>query len=121
MRDIKTTTIILTAIVFIASHSALASFEPIALAYEVKTQNFTAPATANGGLLLRECDACKYRSIRVTASTAYSVNGEPLTLDKFKDALSYSSRSNVTLTVLHHLESNTVLRVSATFVGKRAQ
>ena len=116
-----TTTLALAVFAIVASHNALAAFERVAQAYEVKTKNFTAPASANGGIVIRECDACRFRSIRVTTATAYSIDGESLTLDNFKDALAASRRSTVTLTVLHDLESDTVVRISATMVGKRTQ
>ena len=105
----------------LAALPALAAFERVSMAYEVVPRNFTAPATANGGLVIRECDRCAMRSIRVTAGTTYTMNGDRVTLDEFKDALDLRDREAVLLTVLHHLESDTVLSVSATSVRKTVQ
>ena len=105
-----------TIILAVTALVAGAAFERVSLAYEVSTRNFTAPATQNGGVVIRRCDNCSLQSIRVTASTTYTLDGEMLSLEKFKDALVLSNGDAVTLTVLHHLESDTVLRVSATTV-----
>lgn len=112
---------VLTAFAVSISLPAVAAFERVSLAYEVSTRNFTAPASTNGGIVIRECDSCEMRSIRVTAGTAYTLDGKSITLDEFKDALVLSGRDTVLLTVLHHLESDTVLRVSATSVRNNAR
>lgn len=113
-RSLQTAVLMVAAL--IVALPAAATFERVSLAYEVATRNFTPPATQSGGLVLRQCDTCTRQSIRVTPGTLYVLDGESLSLDKFKEALQLSGSNPITLTVLHHLESDTVLRVSATTI-----
>lgn len=77
--------------------------------YEVSLSKFQAPATANGGVAFQECDDCNRMSVRVTNGTRYSINGKAVRLEDFKKAISQvQNRDEVTLTVLHHLESDTI-------------
>lgn len=77
--------------------------------YEIMLSNFTAPATANGGVTFRECDSCDRRTVRVTSSTRYAVNGRTVRLEDFRKALTQvPDRDEAALTVLHHLESDTI-------------
>ena len=81
----------------------------ISQAYEIALSNFRAPATTNGGVAFQVCDDCERMSVRVTAGTSYKVNGKAVKLEEFKKAIAYvSDRDEVVLTVLHHLESDTI-------------
>ena len=81
----------------------------IAQAYEITLSNFRAPATANGGVTFHECEDCTRMSVRVTSGTLYKVNGKAVKLEDFKKAIAYvNDRDEVVLTVLHHLESDTI-------------
>jgi len=81
----------------------------ISQGYEIRLSNFRAPATANGGVAFQECDECARKSVRVTSGTLYKVNGKAVRLEDFKKALAYvNNRDEVFLTVLHHLESDTI-------------
>ena len=81
----------------------------ISQAYEVALSNFQAPATENGGVAFQECDDCDRMSVRVTAATRYTINGKTVRLEDFKKAVSQvRDRDEVALTVLHHLESDTI-------------
>ena len=78
-------------------------------AYEISLSNFRAPATANGGVAFQECDECNRMNVRVTDGTRYTINGKAVRLEDFKKAISQvSDRDEVALTVLHHLESDTI-------------
>ena len=107
------TRILLSVLFILVAGAAQADFEPVSLAYEISGKDFTVPATPNGGLTLRRCDDCASQSIRVTDTTLYSFNGQQMILDRFKDALAAAPRNQVVLAVMHHLESDTVVRVSA--------
>lgn len=77
--------------------------------YEVSLSNFTAPATVNGGVTFKECDDCNRRTVRVVSGTRYAVNGKTVRLEAFRKAiLQVSDREAASLTVLHHLESDTI-------------
>jgi len=81
----------------------------ISQGYEVALSNFQAPASANGGVSFQECDDCSRMNVRVTDSTRYTINGKAVRLEDFKKAVSQvRDRDEVTLTVLHHLESDTI-------------
>jgi hypothetical protein len=81
----------------------------IAQAYEIVLENFRAPATANGSVAFQECEECTRMSVRVTSGTLYKVNGKAVKLEDFKKAIAYvNDRDEVVLTVLHHLESDTI-------------
>ncbi len=81
----------------------------ISQAYEISLDKFRAPATTNGGVSFQECDECNRMNVRVTAGTRYTINGKAVRLEDFKKAVSrVRDRDEVTLTVLHHLESDTV-------------
>jgi hypothetical protein len=96
------------------SLSAAAQFTTVAPAYEVALKNFRAPATQNGGLAFRQCDTCELQQVRVTPSTTYSINGQSVLLKEFRKALRVAdNRKAVTVVVKHHLETDTVVSVSA--------
>jgi hypothetical protein len=81
----------------------------ISQAYEVSLDKFRAPATANGGVAFQECDECDRMNVRVTSGTRYTINGKAVRLEDFKKAVAQvRDRDEVTLTVLHHLESDTI-------------
>lgn len=89
--------------------------EVVSQAYELTLSQFTAPTTTNSGIAFRECGDCEIQRTRVTAATSYSVNGKQVRLDDFRLAVSqFRDREATSVTVLRHLESNTVLAISVT-------
>jgi hypothetical protein len=89
--------------------------EVVSQAYELTMDQFTAPTTANSGLAFKECEDCEILRTRVTAATSYMVNGKQLRLDDFRLAVSQLRGSEqASVTVLRHLESNTVVSISVT-------
>lgn len=95
---------------------AAADFTVVTEAYEVALSNLRLPGTVNGTLTFRECDECSYRTVRVTAGTRYELNNEALTLEDFRKAVEdVRNPSDVTVTVLHHLESDTITGLKVWF------
>lgn len=95
---------------------AAADFTVITQAYEVALSDLRLPGTTNGTLAFRECHECDYRTVRVTSGTRYEVNDESLTLEDFRKAVSdVPDPSDVTVTVLHHLESDTITGLKVWF------
>jgi len=91
---------------------AAAEFQTVSLAYEIALSDFRAPASANGGVVFKECSTCEQKSVRATPDTSYLVNGRSLELAKFREAVArVSDRDGTTLTVLHHLESDTIVSI----------
>jgi len=81
----------------------------VSQAYEVILSDFRAPATENGGVSFKECAECDRRVVRVTSGTRYAINGKAVRLADFRNAVSLANdRDEKTVTVLHHLESDTI-------------
>ena len=86
----------------------------ISRAYEVDLDQFQAPAAPNGITTFKPCPDCDRRSVRVTPETSYSVNGKVMRLQDFRKALLLvQDRRSAMVTVLHHLESDTVVSIDA--------
>jgi hypothetical protein len=86
----------------------------ISRAYEIGLDQFQAPATPNSRAFFRPCQECDRQSARVTPDTRYSVNGKAVGLTDFRKAiLLVQDRRNAMVTVLHHLESDTVVSIDA--------
>jgi ABC-type anion transport system duplicated permease subunit len=107
----------LTALVLLAiSAAAAADFVVVSQAYEVPLKELRLPGTATGTVTFRECKDCEYQTVRVTTGTQYRANGESLTLADFRKALeSAPNPSDVAVTVLHHLESDTIQAIEVWF------
>jgi hypothetical protein len=100
---------LITVMLLCCSHLAASQGHVVSQAYEVALSNFRAPATENGGIAFQECDDCDYMRVRVTSDTRYTVNGKAVRLADFRKVISHvNDRDSVALTVLHHLESDTV-------------
>jgi len=81
----------------------------VSQAYEVALGDFREPATESGGASFKACDACERKLVRVTAATRYSINGETVRFADFRRVVRESrSRGGAAVTVLHHLESDTI-------------
>ena len=107
---------ILTIALLCFAGSAMAiEGEVVSRAYEVGLDQFQAPATANSRVFFTPCpDDCDRQSVRVTPETRYSVNGKAMKLTDFRKALLLvQDRRNAMVTVLHHLESDTVVSIDA--------
>jgi len=110
---------LIVAAILSLSLPAMAEFVTVSRAYEIALGDLTAPLTVNSKMMFSECSECDSRSIRVTPNTRYAINGRRMGLEKFRAALERIDRidhpNKVPVTVLHHLESNTVVSVSVYF------
>jgi hypothetical protein len=94
--------------------TAAADDQIVSLAYEIKLSEFHAPATSNGSASFKECEDCTRHLVRVTEATRYSINGKNVRLADFKEACMLANdRDKKSLTVLHHLESDTIQSIDA--------
>jgi hypothetical protein len=110
----KTKTTLIFALLLLGL-SAAAEFKTVSRAYEIKLSNFRVPATPSSGVIFRECEECKPKLVRVTPNTLYEVNGKAVTLKEFrKNVFQIRDRASEWIVVMHHLESDTVIRVSVT-------
>ena len=91
------------------SATAMAQGQVISQAYEILLNNFQAPVSTVSTIVFKECDDCDPMHVRVTEATRYSINGSSVRLEEFRIAvLQTGDRDSMAVTVLHHLESNTV-------------
>jgi hypothetical protein len=96
------------------SATAMGQGRVISQAYEILLNNFQAPVSAVSTIVFKECDECEQQHARVTEATLYSVNGRSVRLEEFRIAvLQATDRDSKAVTVLHHLESNTVESIDA--------
>ena len=108
-----------TALMLCLSVTAFAQFKTIAEAYEVRLSDLRLPQSEGGTVAYKPCDECSYQTKRVSSDTQWIVDGKSLPLDKFRRSLiSVTDRINTPVTVLHHLESDRVTRVSVHTVSQ---
>lgn len=104
--------IVVTALVLSLALPAAAQFRTISEAYEVALSDIRLPQRSVGTIAYKQCAECQYETKRVDASTVWQINGQSLSLDKFRSkTASLDGRGKVAVTVLHHLESDRVTAV----------
>ena len=95
------------------SLTAAADFRTITEVHEVNLIFLRLPGTPSGTLSFAECADCDSQTIRVSPATHYIVNGRTVSLTDFKRAVSgIRNREDTVIDVSHHLESNTVTKVT---------
>ena len=91
------------------SLAAAADFRTITEAYEVDLSNLRLPGSENGTLTFKQCADCEAQTLRVTGKTRYLINDRDFALAEFKEQLKrVRNRKDQNVSVLHHLESNTI-------------
>jgi hypothetical protein len=104
---------LLVASLVMLSLSAAADFTTVDLGYEVALSDMTVPVTSSGSLVFKECEDCDAKTIRMTPETRFIVNGRTVKLKDFrKQVFQTHDRSSVPVTIMHHLDSDTVASVS---------
>lgn len=105
--------VLIAAIVFGLTLPAAAQFHTVAEAYEVRLSDLRLPQNKGGTVAYKRCDTCSYETKRVSSDAQWVLDGKSLPLEKFRRGLlSIEDRRNTPVTVLHHLESDRVTRVS---------
>ena len=105
--------LLLATMMIALSLSAGADFRTVSRAYEVPLNLFTVPVTHNGQIVIKECGDCKAVSARLTSETQYKINGKTVTLSDFRtEAFRVRDRDRTYLTVLHHLETDTITLIA---------
>lgn len=100
---------LLAVLLICLSVPAAGDYVVVSEAYEVALADLRLPGTVNGTVTFKECEECDYRTIRVTSGTRYEANAQLLTLQDFQKELEdVPDPSEITATVLHHLESDTI-------------
>ena len=105
--------ILITALALILALPVTAQITTIALAEEVSLASVRLPQTDSGTLAYKSCEGCEYRTVRVSSDCTWRVNGQRLTLEKFRTAVAgVSDRDNEYVTVKRHLENDLITDVS---------
>lgn len=105
---------IVAALALCLALPAVAQFKVISEAYEVSLKGFRAPAHEAAGVLFKPCSQCEQKRVRVTERTRYAVNGKTVRLEDFRRTIENApDPDEVAITVLHHLESNTIEMLDA--------
>jgi hypothetical protein len=102
-----------SAVLFlILAMPASAQLRTIAEAHEVAAGDIRLPQNPIGMIGFKRCSECESESRPVDADTAWAVNGNPVTLEIFREALAALQNPNeVAVQVLHELDSDRVIRV----------
>lgn len=105
--------ITITAVLMLLCAAASAQFMTVELAHEVPLSGFVVPVTQNGSITFRGCQDCKSFTVQLTPRTRYLVNEQAVELQDFRQQVQrVRNRGERTLTILQHLETNTVTLIS---------
>ncbi len=105
--------VLIAAIILGVALPAMAQFRTVSKAHEVRLSDLRLPQNDGGTVAYKPCDECPYETKRTSSDAQWILDGNSLPLDKFKRSLmSITDRRNTAVTVLHHLESDRVTRVS---------
>jgi hypothetical protein len=105
--------VLIAAIILGLALPVAAQFRTVSKAHEVRLSELRLPQNDGGTVGYKPCDTCPYETKRVSSDTQWVVDGKSMSLDKFKRSLmSITDRRNTAVTVLQHLESDRVTRVS---------
>jgi hypothetical protein len=94
------------------SFAASAQSYIISQAYEIAVDGLRLPGNVVGSVSFKDCDACETQTVRVTVDTRYVLNNRVVSLVDFKKAVKsiVDKKSNIA-TVIHHLESDSIVAV----------
>jgi hypothetical protein len=105
--------IFITALVLSLALPAAAQFELITKGAEVVLSDLRLPRNDGGTIAYKPCRTCDYKTNRVAVDARYEIDGKAMQLSAFRKQLSLvRDRKNQSVTVVRHLESNLVTRVS---------
>lgn len=105
-------TIIAAALILFCA-GASAQFKTIELAHEIDLADFVVPVTTSGVVNIRVCETCESIKSRLTPNTRFVINKQNVGLQEFRSRLAaVRDRSSRSLTILQHLETNTVTSIA---------
>lgn len=108
------TRLLIAAIVLALALPAAAEFRTVQRAHEVEPENVRLPQNESGTLAFKNCAECPFLVKRVTAETRWILDGRPVPLAQFRAGLAaVEDTDRLSLTVLHHLETDRITEVSA--------
>ena len=105
--------ILFTALALTLALPVTAQITTIALAEEVSLTSVRLPQSDSGTLAYKSCEGCEYRTVRVSPDCTWRVNGQRMSLEKFRAVVTeISDRDNEYVTVKRHLEKDLITDVS---------
>lgn len=105
--------IIFTALLLSLALPAAADFRTIVEGYEVSVNDIRLPQTKSGTIAFKRCGECAYQTKRIAGDVSWEVDGQAVSLEKFRLRLSeIRAYGEWTMTVGHHLERDVIVRVT---------
>lgn len=109
---------ILTASMLLIAASAVAQLETLVEAVETAPSNIILPASSNGMMTFRPCDAdCdeEHRRVLVTPETRFSVDGKSAKFDEFRRAFALIKQSDTSYALVSYdTKTNTLMSLEVT-------
>ena len=86
---------LIAAIALALTAPVFAQITTVALAHEVNLNDVRFPQSTSGTIGFKACSECEYATKRVSDDTRWVLNGQPVTLERFRDELggTYSNSS----------------------------
>ena len=107
--------VLIAALIFAIALPAAAQFRQISKAHEVDLASLRLPQSATGTIAFKPCNTCEFVTKHVTEETTWVLNGRTVKFERFRDGLAtVTERKDRVVTVLQHLESGRIKRVSFT-------
>lgn len=107
--------LLIAAIVLGVALPVAAQFGTIAEAYEVRLSDLRMPLNEGGTVAYKPCGACSYETKPVSSDAEWILNGQSLPFAEFRRGImSIADGDAASVTVLHHLEKDRVIRVQVT-------
>jgi hypothetical protein len=108
----KTMTTAFMSLLLVMSAAAMAQDYAPTRTYEVLVQSVRLPSGPSGTVTVKECDDCDYETYRVTERTVYAVDGKPMRLKDFREAVEYLGLSSGhVVNVRRDLQTDTIVKV----------
>ena len=106
--------ILIAALALTLAAPAMAEiFKPITKGYEVSLSDVRLPRVDGGSIGYKPCEECEYRTDRVAVDARWVINGQSMTLRKFRERVALlGDLAEYTATVKRHIESNVIIKVS---------
>ena len=107
------TKLLVIALLLAVSAGVNADFRTVARAHEVALSDFRVTPMRNGIVIFRSCADCNAQTVRITPATRFIINNQDVHLRDFRKSIfQVRDRAGTTVVVKHHLETDTVTKVS---------
>lgn len=106
-------TLLSMAALLAISVPAFGDFVTVAKAHELTLDDVRRPTSQYSPISFLPCESCDRVTVRLTAKTRYVVNGRDVRFGRFWELFErVDNKDEVSLAVLHHLETDTVMKIS---------